>query len=29
MAYPSLAMFCQLLDAADRDLKGSGRLHRY
>src|SRR4051794_7323230 len=29
MAYPSLAMFRQLLDAANRDLEGNGRLHRY
>jgi hypothetical protein len=27
MAYLSLAIFCQLLDTANRDLKGSGRLH--
>src|SRR4051794_22917815 len=29
VAHPSLAMFCELLDAADRDLKGSGRLYRH
>ena len=29
MAYPSLAMLCELLDATNRDLKGSGRLHRH
>ena len=29
MAYPSLAIFGQLLDAANRDLIGSGRLHRH
>ena len=27
MAYPSLAMLRQFLDAANRDLKGNGRLH--
>src|SRR5436190_8803371 len=29
VAYPSLAMFRQLLDATNRDLKGGGRLHRH
>ena len=29
MAYPSLAMLRELLDATNRDLKGSGRLHRH